>query len=114
MHALAHRTILITLFTLTLSVLANAQTGTLAGLVTDEDTNPVTCAAIVIEGPGDFRMSTTTDESGMYMVDGLVPGDYMVQVHAPNFVIAATLRTISFRFSWCVCEWCLSVKPSSG
>jgi len=64
---------------------ASAQNGTLSGIVTDDQGAAVSCAAIIVDGPDEFRRSTTTDAAGFYSLADVPPGDYMVQVHAPGF-----------------------------
>ena len=70
--------IFLLLFTL-FSVYANAQdTGSIAGKLTDKefDNEPLPFANILIKGTS---KGTTTDDAGLYMLDNLKPGDYVIE-----------------------------------
>jgi iron complex outermembrane recepter protein len=70
------------------SAVAHAQAGTggVAGVVLDPDAKAVVSAGIVVrnEATNDVR-TTTTDASGRFLVSGLVPGVYTVEVGVPGF-----------------------------
>src|SRR5262245_7076325 len=68
--------------------LAAAQTGGIAGRVTNGDTRqPVRQASVRVVGQ---KGNVTTDEGGQYRITGLAPGRYTVTVQQ----IGLTLRTI--------------------
>ena len=61
------------------SVYVNAQdTGSIAGKLTDKefDNEPLPFANILIKGTS---KGTTTDDAGLYMLDNLKPGDYVIE-----------------------------------
>src|SRR5713226_9436293 len=67
---------------------ALAQTGSLRGLVTDQNGAVIAGAKVTVNGPSGLVRTTNTDKSGSYSFTGLPPGDYDVQASAPNLELA--------------------------
>jgi hypothetical protein len=63
---------------------ALAQTGSLRGLVTDQNGAGVAGARVTVNGPSGLIRTTNTDKSGSYSFTGLLTGDYEVRASAPN------------------------------
>ena len=68
------------------AALAQNLTGTISGIVADEQGQPVPGATVTVinEATGDARM-TTTDRSGDFQITNLQPASYTVRVEMPNF-----------------------------
>ena len=73
-----------------------AQTGSLRGLVTDQNGAVVAGAKVTVNGPSGLLKTTTSDKTGSYSLTGLPPGDYEVQASAPNLELAEPVK-ISFK-----------------
>jgi hypothetical protein len=76
------------LIVLAASYSAVAQTGSLRGLVTDQNGAVVPGAKVTVNGPSGLVETTKTDKSGSYSFNGLPAGDYELQVSAPNLELA--------------------------
>lgn len=66
----------------------SAQTGAIAGSVTDFSTNdPLEDVLVEVstEDPPDKPLTTKTDASGAFSVDGLAPGTYIVTLHHEEY-----------------------------
>lgn len=60
---------------------AAQETGTLAGRIASDDGTFLFGANVMVKGPAiEGPRGSTTDDSGMYLVDGLPPGEYEVTV----------------------------------
>jgi hypothetical protein len=67
--------------------MASAQeltTGTLEGVVQDDEGNPINDALVTAFGPQGMK-TTTTDGQGRYTIRGLIPGEYKVRAEAPGY-----------------------------
>jgi hypothetical protein len=72
------------LFTTTL--LAQIDTGSIVGLVTDASGAAVAGASVVVTNPAtNVKFTTETGAAGQYQVSALIPGRYSVRVSAPGF-----------------------------
>jgi Carboxypeptidase regulatory-like domain len=69
-----------------------AQTGSLRGLVTDQNGAAVAEAKVTVNGLSGLLKTTTSDKSGSYSLTGLPPGDYEVQASAPNLELGEPLK----------------------
>src|SRR6266850_164558 len=58
--------------------------GTLRGIVTDPSGAAIPAASVMVTGPN-FIRTVATDETGQYVITGLLPGHYTVQVYSPGF-----------------------------
>lgn len=58
--------------------------GVLRGLVVDDAIRPIANASVVVTGGGG-SFNTSTDASGVFRVDGLTPGAYLVRVSKPYY-----------------------------
>ena len=58
--------------------------GTLRGIVTDPSGAAIPAASVMVSGPNLVR-TVSTDETGRYVMTGLLPGHYTVQVYSPGF-----------------------------
>ena len=67
---------------------ALAQTGSLRGLVTDQNGAVVAGAKVTIEGASGLPKTTDTDKNGSYLFTALPLGDYELQASAPNLELA--------------------------
>src|SRR6266446_5466069 len=67
---------------------ALAQTGSLRGQVTDQNSGGVPGAKVTVNGPSGLVKTTNTDKGGSYSFLGLPAGDYEVQASAPNLELA--------------------------
>ncbi|HSP64526.1 MAG TPA: carboxypeptidase regulatory-like domain-containing protein, partial [Pyrinomonadaceae bacterium] len=67
---------------------ALAQTGSLRGLVTDQNGASVVGAKVTVNGLSGLSKTTTSDKLGSYSFTGLPPGDYEVRAAAPNLELA--------------------------
>jgi hypothetical protein len=67
---------------------ALAQTGSLRGVVTDQNGAVVPGAKVTINGSSGSVKTTNTDKNGSYSFTGMPPGDYEVQASAPNLELA--------------------------
>ena len=74
---------------------AFAQTGSLWGLVTDQNGAVVAGAKVTVSGPSGLMKTTTSDKTGSYSITGIPPGDYEVRASAPNLELAEPAK-ISF------------------
>lgn len=61
--------------------------GSIAGIITDATTsNPIEGADVVVRGPGHWNVHhAETGADGAYMIDELLPGDYMVSAHKEDY-----------------------------
>ena len=77
----------VVMLVLLLSLPAGAQTGTgsVRGTVTDPSGAAVTNATVIAVTPDGTARTATTNRTGAYTIDGLVPGTYSVTVSAPGF-----------------------------
>ncbi|MGB6820915.1 MAG: carboxypeptidase-like regulatory domain-containing protein, partial [Candidatus Acidiferrales bacterium] len=77
----------IVVFLFALNTIARAQsTATLQGAVTDTSNAAVPGAKVVVHNQNTgVDRTTQTDESGAYLVSGLLPGVYRVQITASGF-----------------------------
>ncbi|WP_179107331.1 carboxypeptidase regulatory-like domain-containing protein [Sediminibacillus massiliensis] len=93
--------------TTTVNASLNENPGTLTGVVSDTDDNPVAGAAVTVRlstGTGIIIATTVTTTDGSYTVEGLAPGNYTVVVTAPNLqtttkgttIISDSTSTVSF------------------
>jgi hypothetical protein len=72
---------------------AGAETGSIAGHLTDNG-NPVANAFVAVYGPS--AVSTTTDSSGFYRAEGLLPGaDYRVSFSVGPGLVQFTQSKLS-------------------
>ncbi|HVS81118.1 MAG TPA: carboxypeptidase regulatory-like domain-containing protein [Pyrinomonadaceae bacterium] len=71
---------------------ALAQTGSLRGLVTDQNGAAVAGAKVTVNGPSGLLKTTTSDKTGSYSFTGLPPSDYEVQASAPNLELAEPVK----------------------
>src|SRR6266699_2741561 len=71
---------------------ALAQTGSLRGLVTDQNGAVIAGAKVSVSGPSGLLRTTNTDKSGSYSFTGLAPGDYEVQASAPNLELTESAK----------------------
>lgn len=64
--------------------------GSIAGIVTDASTSdPIEGAYVVVRGQGFWNIHyAETDSDGAYLVDELIPGDYMVTAHKMGYYTA--------------------------
>src|ERR1700730_2147661 len=67
---------------------AVGQTGSLRGLVTDQNGAVVAGAKVTINGSSAAVKTTNTDKNGSYSFTGLPAGDYELQASAPNLELA--------------------------
>ena len=63
---------------------ALAQTGSLRGLVTDQNGAVVSGAKVIVNGPSGQIKTTNTDKTGSYSFSGLPAGECEVQASAPT------------------------------
>ena len=79
--------IAVAILVLLLSFAAGAQTGTgsVRGTVTDPSGAAVTNATVIAVTPDGTARTATTNRTGAYTIDALVPGTYSVTVSAPGF-----------------------------
>jgi hypothetical protein len=68
-------------------VLAQTNTGTVRGQVTDPSSAAVVGATILLTVPGGASMDTKTDDQGFYQFKDLAPGTYEVKVVSDGFAI---------------------------
>ncbi len=61
---------------------AEAQTGSISGIITDSLQNPIEYARISVNGTVDAAI---TDFSGSYLIEGLEPGSYDVSINRSEF-----------------------------
>ena len=78
-------TIAVFLILLALSTLAQSQTATLRGQVTDPSGAVVTNATVTASAPGAQPHSATTNQAGNYEIGNLPPGKYTVTANAKGF-----------------------------
>src|SRR6266567_8096515 len=71
---------------------ALAQTGSLRGLVSDQNGAVVAGARVTVNGPSGLVRSTNSDKTGSYSFTGLPAGDYEVQASAPNLELAEPVK----------------------
>lgn len=83
------QTILILAFIFSLAAIAYAQgrqTGTIYGLVVDEEGNPLPGATVTLTGTGLMGQRTyITSEAGRFRFPALSPGEYQIRVEMPGF-----------------------------
>lgn len=70
-------TVLISLCLCLASLHSKAQTGSITGKVTDEKSEPVSYATVVLKGTS---YGANTDEDGSYEIDNIPAGDYTLSV----------------------------------
>ena len=71
---------------LTISVLAQSPNATINGLVLDSSGAVIVGAeVIVVNDAAGFRYATKTNEEGIYLLPGLAPGSYRIQVSNTGF-----------------------------
>jgi len=75
------------IFLLNFSLLA--QTGALAGKVTDETGAVVPKAKVTLAGPAGPIKTTTSGDDGSYSFSGLTLGDYAIEASAPDLTVQA-------------------------
>jgi hypothetical protein len=75
---------LVTCLFLTCAVYAQAQNGTLKGLITDESGALVPGAKIIATSSSGGQKTTTSAADGSYTLTGLVPGKYALQASSPG------------------------------
>src|SRR5579864_2259905 len=85
--AFAVRLVAVTVFVFALNTIARAQsTASLQGAVTDTSNAAVPNAKVVVHNQNTgVDRTTQTDESGAYLVSGLLPGVYQVEISASGF-----------------------------
>ena len=71
---------------------ALAQTGSLRGLVTDQNGGVIPGAKVTVNGLSGFVRTTNADTSGSYSFTGLPPGDYEVQASAANLELGEPVK----------------------
>ncbi|PYS35538.1 MAG: hypothetical protein DMF75_03355 [Acidobacteria bacterium] len=71
---------------------ALAQTGSLHGQVTDQNSAVVAGAKVSVNGPSGLVKTTSTDKGGSYSFAVLPAGDYEVQASAPNLELAEPVK----------------------
>ena len=81
-----HRIYCVFLLGLMTTALA-AQTGTLRGQVTDQSGAVIPGASVTLTGAAGLVKTTAADDHGRYVFADLVPGDYVLQVSAPQLVL---------------------------
>ncbi|MGH9709770.1 MAG: carboxypeptidase-like regulatory domain-containing protein, partial [Candidatus Acidiferrales bacterium] len=83
----AVRSAAVALFLFALSTVALAQsTATLQGAVTDTSNAAVPNAKVVVHNQNTgVDRTTQTDQAGSYLVSGLIPGLYQVEISAAGF-----------------------------
>src|SRR5205807_1867034 len=69
-----------------------AQTGSLHGQVTDQNSAVVAGAKVSVNGPSGLVKTTSTDKGGSYSFAVLPAGDYEVQASAPNLELAEPVK----------------------
>src|SRR5436853_84720 len=71
---------------------ALAQTGTLRGVVSDQNGAVVAGAKVIVNGPSGLVRTTNSDKTGSYSLTGLPAGDYEVHASAPNLELAEPVK----------------------
>jgi len=66
---------------------ALAQTASLRGQVTDQNSAVIPAAKVTLNGPSGLVKTTKADDSGRYSFAGLPPGDYIVEAFAPSLIL---------------------------
>ena len=69
----------------------HGQTAALRGVVTDETGAVIPGVEVTIAGPGGDR-SAKTGTNGIYLINGLRPGDYTVEASAPDLILSRPVR----------------------
>jgi len=59
--------------------------GAIEGRVMDSSESVIPGAAVQVKGPSGFACTVTTDATGKFVVNGLTPGSYSIQVDWPGF-----------------------------
>ena len=80
------------LILLCFSVSALAQTASLRGQITDQNGALVPGATVTLSGPKTFIKNAITDDSGFYSFNSLPPGDYEIQVTAPDLALPQPIK----------------------
>ena len=107
------------------SLWAQNAPGSLHGTVTDPSGAAVTNATVIAVTPDGQAKTTTTNRTGAYSIEGLVPGKYTVTVNAPGFadfaednvdVSAGRAQTLDIPLSIAVEEEKVNVidQPAAG
>ena len=77
---------LLVTFIITLAALAQDQSGSIRGIVTDSVTHmPVKKATVVIEALPHAHDPITTDEGGAFLIDHLNAGSHQIWIHHPRY-----------------------------
>ncbi len=61
------------------------ETGFIQGKVTDSSNAPIHGAVVIIEGANGSRYTTVTDDTGVFRVSSLAPGNYSLKISASTF-----------------------------
>ena len=70
----------------TATAMPQSEAGTLSGEVTDRRGTPLAGTSVIVTTPGGKQVaSSTTDAGGIFRVDSLQPGDYLLKVDAKGF-----------------------------
>ena len=86
--------IILALVVLTGTVSAQTITGTIKGVVSDQDGKPIPGATVTVEGPAMMgSISKQTDQNGVYWFPGLRPDrNYQVTAEIDNFATTIRIR----------------------
>ena len=81
-----HVLILFVIFSLTSVVFSQRQTGSIHGVVLDEDGNPLPGATITLSGPKLMgTRSFISTSSGVFRFPALLPGEYTIKAELSGF-----------------------------
>ncbi|HLH18890.1 MAG TPA: TonB-dependent receptor [Bryobacteraceae bacterium] len=74
---------------------AQAGTGTIKGVLTDNSGAVIPAAVITVNGPGGFSKGVQTQADGSYSMVGLAPGQYTIHVAFPGFGVVDKPVTVN-------------------
>ena len=72
------------------TAIAQQANGTLRGQVLDEFGGAIIGASVVAVDAKGVEKTVTTNDGGMYVINGLAPGKYTLRVTAPGFAVSET------------------------
>jgi N-acetylmuramoyl-L-alanine amidase len=79
----------------------NMSTGALVGIVSNSQTGTPLNGVSVKLNPGNHTYTTDNWKNGLYIFDGLPPGDYTVSIAAPGFKsFSQTVKVVAHTFSY--------------